>query len=311
MNPIVLLTVAIVIITVAGTVLITARRVIDPLTADLRTNTAALDLSRSRRQQLCAALISACAEPASSAEGMYSGYVTLAVDVWLGKNFRPRARAVGLSWIPFIAPPEHHETPEITTMRLRRAYRLNDTERAALTAMHLDEAGLLAETAAVIAARIHESPAWHHPFYDDHGVRVDLGREVTTITRAAKALRQQSLLLGPVPSQARAEDPDIVGVYLQKSQRLDKSHDALLDRVCALSDYRNVVSQVQQRLEKQAWLTAAGTLEEDFQREIDTSVHHGTADSIRAAAEESSLFASVYLETLAEPTARLPLDKQH
>ncbi|WOC11277.1 hypothetical protein [Gordonia sp. MP11Mi] len=194
-------------------------------------------------------------------EGHFSGFETLAVDVWMRRDFTLRHRAVGLGWIPFVPKPEHHETPETTRGRLERAYRLNDEERTVAQAMCADDGGRIAAAAAIVAARIYQFPVWHSGLFDGLYARVDLVAEVTYLASAATEVRGQFTRAEP-PTGPMASDVDVVALYVQKSGLLQGRLDALLERLRALDDLRTVVARLQARSDKNDWLDSAGSLDD-------------------------------------------------
>ncbi len=215
-----------------------------------------------------------------------------------------RNRAVGRGWIPFVGKPEHDETPEAQASRLERNYRLNGEEKDALEVMRLHPVGRIAFVAGLVAARIYRFPAWKNSFFDEHAVRVDLVGETEQIVTTAVELRDQRAVLGPQPTGALRDDPDIVGVYVEKARILDRRADALMDRLTAFDDYRKVVADIQKMVDKQAWLHRVSDID-DFEHEVRANTDLHKADSMRATTAESALLSSVYLSSLEPLTARL------
>ena len=228
----------------------------------------------------------------------------MAADLWLGRDFTLRARAVGWSWLPYVAPPAHVETPEIAKERLDLNYRLNDDERRALRVMARKQAGHIALVAAQIADRIHRTPVWHNQFFAQHECRVDLGAEITYLTQTALTLAEHDRLLGPPPVGSRAEDLDVTGLYIEKAHLLDQRIDALLDRLEALNAYRTTVDQIQARATKQQWLDRMGTID-DVDAGAQAIADRLHADSVRDAAVASHARATAYLPNMEPLTARL------
>ncbi|MEP9394522.1 hypothetical protein ABLE94_20020 [Gordonia sp. VNK1] len=239
-------------------------------------------------------------------EGEFTGHVVLALDVWRGKDFTLRNRAVGLSWLPFVDAPEHEETAETTTARLARVYKLNGEEKVLLDEIKSDPAGRIAIAAGTVAARIHQYPAWRLPFFDKHTVRVDLEAEVTEVTKTAQRLRAQRNVLGPPPAGALCDDQQVVNLYIDKAHVLDARIDSLLDRLQSLNNYRIVVGHTQDRHDKAAWMRKVGEID-DFALAVDSDVDRRQGERIRRAASESDFLASVYLETLAPLTVSLAM----
>ncbi|MDY6811180.1 MAG: hypothetical protein SW127_19555 [Actinomycetota bacterium] len=232
------------------------------------------------------------------------GHVLLALDVWTGRDFTMRNRAVGLGWLPFVGAPEHHETDETHTARLERVYRLADGEQAELAEMRKDRYGQFAFVAGMIAARIHAYPAWALLFFDERRVRLDLAAQVTAIATGAASLRDHATTLGPAPPGHLRHDADIVGVYIEKARSLDRRADGLVDRLQAFADYRGVVAGIQQREDKRAWMERVGAID-DFDGSIENVVNEAEAKHIRDVAGESEMLAELYLDTLAPLTASL------
>ncbi len=261
---------------------------------------------RERRNALCDTITRQSTLPMVQrpGDGEYAGFATMVADVWLGRDFTLRARAVGLSWLPFVDAPEHHETAEIARERLNRNYRLGDDERKALQVMSRKQAGRIAVTAAHVADSIHRAPVWERDFFDLHSVRVDLTAEITYLTEAAKTLAEQDKLLGPAPIAQRALDAEIVGVYIEKSRILDERIDALLARLEALDAYRAIVTEVQRRADRQDWLDRVNTID-DLDSAASAVADHHHADALRDTAVESRAWAQVYLPNLGSLTARL------
>lgn len=300
-----ILTIAAALLVVGFCVRVIAPRVharIDPLGAELTAH--ATDLSRARaRRSSQMRLHAAPLDP----DGTASGFTTLVVDTWLRKDFTLRARAVGLSWLPFVAPPEHHETPEYSEMRLRRRYRLDSEEKEALSTIDADDAGRIALIAAAAADRVIDDPAWKNDFFDRYGLRVDLAAEVTHAATTAREVHRGWETLGATPTGQRARDAEIVRTYIDRSRALADRTDALAERVAALEDFRVGVADVRDRLDRRAWLDAATAID-DFDHTVDAVVDRHAADALRASADESSLLASVHLDTLAQSLTliRLP-----
>jgi hypothetical protein len=232
------------------------------------------------------------------------GHVLLALDVWAGRDFTLRNRAVGLGWLPFIAVPEHQETDETRTARLDRVYRLTGGEQAELAEMRKDRYGQFAYVAGVIAARIHAYPAWALPFFDERHVRLDLAAQVTAIAKGAASLQDHAATLGPAPSGHLRQDPDVVGVYIEKARSLDRRADSLVVRLQAFADYCSVVAGIQEREEKRAWMDRVGGID-DFDGSTENVVNDVEAKHIREMAGESEMLAELYLDTLAPLTASL------
>ncbi|GAA4674689.1 hypothetical protein [Gordonia humi] len=207
--------------------------------------------------------------------GHYSGFETLVVDVWDGRDFTLRHRAVGLGWLPFVGPPEHHETPEITRGRLERVYKLNDDERRAHAQVRDTDGGRIAIAAAVVAARIYRYPVWHEGVFDTVHTRVDLVDEVTYLTKAAAEIDDRLKAVRP-PAGESVRDSDVVAVYVQKSGLLQARLDGLLDRLRALDELRGAVARAQVQADKTDWLDRAGTIDD-----VDTAAD-AIADSLYA-----------------------------
>lgn len=205
----------------------------------------------------------------------FSGFETLAVDVWRDQDFTLRHRAVGLGWIPFVGKPEHHETPEITRGRLERAYRLNDAERNARVEMTEADGGRIAAASAIVAARIYEHPVWHSGLFDNVHSRVDLVEEVTYLVTAAKELRDHLDIAEP-PAGLLASDPEVVDAYVQKSKLLQDRLDALLERLRAPNELRLVVARLQVQSDKNQWLNRVSAIDD-----VDTAAG-AVADSLYA-----------------------------
>ncbi|MCF8590391.1 hypothetical protein [Gordonia liuliyuniae] len=232
-------------------------------------------------------------------QGHFSGFETLAVDVWMRRDFTLRHRAVGLGWIPFVPKPEHHETREVTRGRLERAYRLNDEERTVVQVLHADDGGRIAIAAAVVAARIYRYPVWHSGLFEDVYARVDLADEVTYLTRAATEIRDQ-FGRAEAPTGPMASDEDVVALYIQKSNLLQSRLDALLERLRALDELRTVVARLQTRSDKNDWLDSAGSLD-DVDVGADAVADSLYAVDIRDRAKSAEAAAAIHFES-----ARLP-----
>lgn len=237
-------------------------------------------------------------------DGMVRGFVMLALDVWLGRDFTLRNRAVGLSWIPFVDAPEHEETDETRRARLDRVYRLDDSDKAELEQMRKGLEGQFAFLAGVIAARIHAYPAWQLDFFDDRQVRLDLTAQVTSIAAGAASLRDQRAVLGPPPAGHLGKDNHVIGVYIEKARVLDRRADGVLERLRAFAEYRAVVARIQEREEKRSWLDRVGTID-DLDTAVDDVINQGETERLRAVAVDSELLSSLYLDTLEPLTASL------
>ncbi|AUH69143.1 hypothetical protein ACE11G_09610 [Gordonia sp. PS3] len=224
-------------------------------------------------------------------DGTVSGHLALALDTWRGRDFTLRARAVGLSWLPFVEPPEHVETAEIADMRLRRRYRPDSEEQAALRLMQADENGRLAVLAAVVAARLHQNPAWHDDLLDRYQARIDLDAEVRTVAESAAAIRRARRILGSQPLGPRASDPEIVNAYIDKSSGLDQRADALTDRVLAFLTYAEGADRAREQLDRRAWLDATGPID-DFESRVDAAFDRSVADHLRQRAADVTAFAA-------------------
>ncbi|WP_020172815.1 hypothetical protein [Gordonia polyisoprenivorans] len=237
-------------------------------------------------------------------DGHFAGHVVLVHDVWRGADFTLRNRAVGMGWLPFVDVPEHHETADTATARLDCVYRLNGEEKDNLQLIDKDDAGQIALAIGHVAARIHRYPAWRLPFFDEHGVRVDLTGEVTEVTAAAKRLHAQREILGPAPIGALRADDLIVSTYIAKARTLDTRVEGLMDRLRALAEYRTVVARIQDRHDKQEWMARVDAID-DFDNAVESELDRRHGDHIRGAANESELLASVYLDTLTPLAATL------
>lgn len=234
----------------------------------------------------------------------FAGFVTMVADLWLGRDFTLRARAVGLSWLPYVGKPKHVETAEVARDRLDRDFRLDDEERRALKMMSRKQAGRIAVTAARVADRIHRTPAWTAGYLDRRGGRVDLVAEVTYLTEAAKALAEQERRLGPPPVGQRALDVDVVGMYIEKARVLDSRCDALLARLEGLDALREAVVGVQWQADRQGWVDGVGEID-DLDVASQAVADEMYAQSLRDSAVESAAWGAVAVPTCVSPTVRL------
>ncbi|GAB84050.1 hypothetical protein GORBP_028_00540 [Gordonia rubripertincta NBRC 101908] len=268
--------------------------------------------ARAQRNEACDALRAEVLESVALVdqipEGRAAGHVVLALDVWSGRDFTQRNRAVGLGWLPFVDPPEHEETDETREARLDRVYDLNKTERAEVEGMRDDLVGRFAYVAGLIAARIHAYPAWRLDFFDEHNVRIDLAAQVSAIAASAALLRDQRALLGEPPAGHLAKDDDVVGVYVEKARVLDSRADGLLRRVQAFAEYREVVDGVQKREDKRAWFDRVGAIDE-LEHAVDDVVNASETDHLRGVAGNSAVLATLYLDTLEPLTASLTVSE--
>ncbi|MEE4025044.1 hypothetical protein V1Y59_18305 [Gordonia sp. PKS22-38] len=160
-----------------------------------------------------------------------------------------------------------------------------------------DPIGQIAVTAGLVADRVSDYPAWKLDFFDRHGVRVDLGREVTELTTSAANVRDQIDLLGEPPTHLSTDD-DVVETYIAKSLMLSRRLDGLVERVGALGEYQQIVAAIQQRQDKRDWLDRVSAID-DFENEVDAQWDATEADRMRSTADESELLASIYLDALA------------
>ncbi|MEE3851805.1 hypothetical protein VZC37_15790 [Gordonia sp. LSe1-13] len=160
-----------------------------------------------------------------------------------------------------------------------------------------DPIGQIAVTAGLVADRVSDFPAWKLDFFDRHGVRVDLGREVTELTTSAANVRDQIDLLGEPPTHLSTDD-DVVETYIAKSLMLSRRLDGLVERVGALGEYQQIVAAIQQRQDKRDWLDRVSAID-DFENEVDAQWDATEADRMRSTADESETLASIYLDALA------------
>ncbi|GAA3025660.1 hypothetical protein GCM10010528_04450 [Gordonia defluvii] len=237
-------------------------------------------------------------------DGDFTGYTAMVADLWLDRDFTLRARAVGLSWLPFVAPPEHAETQEIARERLRRTYRLNDEEKQGLSRLSRKQGGRIAIVAAAVASRIDRYPVWRLGLFDEGRVRIDLAGEVTYAVDAAKALAEQERLLGPPPVGRMARDPVAAGLYIEKARVLEQRADALLARVEAFEEYRQIVAGIQEDANRQHWLDRVGSID-DLDAAAQAVADGMYADSLRLTAAESRAWATVYLPRTEPISAKL------
>lgn len=268
--------------------------------------------ARLRRRAVCDRLRNTTASTIATADRLdddhVHGHVLLALDLWVGRDFTMRNRAVGLGWLPFVGAPEHHETEDARAARLKRVYRLTGGEQDELAEMRKDRYGQFAFVAGVIASRIYAYPAWALPFFDDRQVRLDLAAQVTAIATGAASLRAHSATLGAAPIGHLRNDDNIVRVYVGKARSLESRADGLVERLEAFADYREVVAGIQQREEKRMWLDRVGSID-DFDGSIESVVNDVETRHIRDMSGESEMLAELYLDTLAPLTASLSVEK--
>ncbi len=170
-----------------------------------------------------------------------------------------------------------------------------------------DPAGQIALTAGLVADRVSDYPAWQLDFFDRHGVRVDLGAEVTALTTSAANVRDQIDILGEAPAFLSADD-EVVDTYVAKALLLSRRLDGLVERLDALAEYQQIVASIQHRQDKREWLDRVSAIDE-FENEVDAQWDRSEADRMRTAADESEMLASIYLDALA-PLAKA-LGREH
>lgn len=232
----------------------------------------------------------------------------LVLDVWHGKAFADRNRDRAWSWVPFYNGEldDTPDTPESLAARLNRTYKLSGDEQSDLTAMKNDHLGQIAWLSGTLAARIHAYPVWQHSFFDDHGVRVALAAEVSSLTQRAKALHDKLDLLGPKPHGQLASDDEVVATFIEKSRILDRGVDAVFDRLRSLDAYCDIIAGIQRRKTKYDWMERANSIDE-FELLIDDDLDRRQSDGVREAGTMSEMLAAVYLDTLAPLTESLTL----
>ena len=182
----------------------------------------------------------------------------------------------GLSWLPPVDAPEHHETPR-SPGSASTATTDWATTNAGLEVMSCKQAGRIAVTAAHVADSIHRTPVWGRDFFDLHSVRVDLTAEITYLTEAAKTLAEQDKPFRPAPIAQRALDAEIVGVYIEKSRILDERIDAC-SRDSKRSTRTGRSSRMQRRADRQDWLDRVNTID-DLDSAASAVADHHHADA--------------------------------
>ncbi|WP_296390107.1 hypothetical protein [Williamsia sp.] len=242
------------------------------------------------------------------ADDVVHSHQALALDLWRGQDFTDRNRGRAWSWVPFY-DGELDDTPdtaESIAARMNRTYTLSGDEQSDRDAMKADPAGQISWLSGVLAARIHTYPVWQDRFFDDHGVRVDLISEVTSLTQRALNLRDKTDVLGPAPKGHLRSDDEVVAAYIEKARVLDRGMDAALERLQSLDRYCDIVAGIQRRKNKYDWMERANSID-DLELLIDDDLDRRQSDSVREAGTMSEMLAAVYLDTLTPITESLTL----
>ncbi len=124
--------------------------------------------------------------------------------------------------------------------------RIEFTEWATLPWRDRPDEARLADVARDIADTIQTSPAWRHRLLDEHGVRLDAGREAADIACSAYRLYGLRRQLSARPSSSDG-NPVIAGARLRYDQDMapiQQTWWSLVDRVATLDSYRRHLDEL-------------------------------------------------------------------